>query len=406
MIVRIKDKSHIIKSHDVIMFLLIVSGFAFDDIPYVDLIIQAIAFAYTAVVLFTRKQIMGRVSKYALWLVLFSVYSFISSAWASSSNSTALRCSASVVQAGLLGITVLVYLDDEKRLLRLIRFYIGSAYIIVIRFFIEVPTSFWGKQARIVDESIFGGNETAVILSYAACIVAWRTMIDKEKTFKTLFFKVVTIALFLLVDIFMGTKSGLLIFAIGTGVLIIGKTNNPIKIIFRIAIIVSLLFLFFYAMMNIPILYNSIGYRMEFMINTITGKGIGDASTMMRMKFVDDAFNVFKNHPIVGVGQDGFRYVNRYEFTYSHNNYVEILANLGIIGFVIYYSRFVKYIRDAILVRRITTLPIMLLVILLVVDFTGVTYSLENPYILTSLVIGNLYLIKLQKEGNAYGNDK
>ena len=53
----------------------------------------------------------------------------------------------------------------------------------------------------------------------------------------------------------------------------------------------------------------------------------------VRSFFALEALSVFKENLFIGIGQDGYRYVNSREFTYSHNNYVEILANLGIVGF-------------------------------------------------------------------------
>lgn len=46
---------------------------------------------------------------------------------------------------------------------------------------------------------------------------------------------------------------------------------------------------------------------------------------------IQDAFRVFLNHPIFGVGLDNYRFFSVFSM-YSHNTYAEILACTGIVG--------------------------------------------------------------------------
>lgn len=381
-----------IRIYDILVALLIISAFAFDDISYIALIVQAILFIYTFCQMIASRKVEGYIVKFIAWLIIFVLFCILSSCWSNDNNTTLFRCTLSVLQVGLITISLLVYLNSIDRINRVVICYIVAAIIIVIRFFLEVPFSFWGQKTRFTNESLFGKNETAVVLAYATIFLFWYNDRNGRYGNKLLLYLTFGLSgLFMLVSVLMGTKSGIAIFIIGISIILIGHSDNIIKLVTRIALIFLLIFVGYYFIMTLPVLYNSVGYRIELMIGGLLGRTT-DASTLMRMKFAGYALKVFRENSILGIGLDGFRYVNIFEKTYAHNNYVELLADLGIGGFLIYYSRFMGYIKNSLKLMRENILPLTLIAILLFVDFTGVTYSLENPYIIISLIIAMLNL--------------
>ena len=77
--------------------------------------------------------------------------------------------------------------------------------------------------------------------------------------------------------------------------------------------------------------------RIDELIRTLKGTGISD-SDMGRIYMIRTGLNAFSHSPALGKGVAYSRYVFG---TYSHNNYVEILMNTGLAGFLIYYSIYV-----------------------------------------------------------------
>ena len=58
----------------------------------------------------------------------------------------------------------------------------------------------------------------------------------------------------------------------------------------------------------------------------------------------------FKERPLLGHGIENFRYLYAQEVgkeTYSHNNYIELLVNNGIVGLLLYYSFYISVILKA-----------------------------------------------------------
>ena len=62
-----------------------------------------------------------------------------------------------------------------------------------------------------------------------------------------------------------------------------------------------------------------------------------DSSAVKRENLLTDALGAWSTSPIWGLGVDQYRYTNPLQ-VYSHNNFTEVLANLGLIGIILYYS--------------------------------------------------------------------
>ena len=74
------------------------------------------------------------------------------------------------------------------------------------------------------------------------------------------------------------------------------------------------------------------------------------ASTKMRQVLAETAMEMFRINPLFGCGVDSVRYyLGTYmrelmTVTYSHNNYTEVLACFGLVGFGLYYSKVIMAI--------------------------------------------------------------
>ena len=104
-----------------------------------------------------------------------------------------------------------------------------------------------------------------------------------------------------------------------------------------------------------------------------------DLSTISRLIFLKDATKVFIEHPIIGVGIDSFKYYNSYQFSWAECNYLELLADVGIIGFITYYLPHMCIISMMNVVKRnknsIDLMMRVLFTVLMFVDLTMVSYN-------------------------------
>jgi len=131
--------------------------------------------------------------------------------------------------------------------------------------------------------------------------------------------------------------------------------------------------------------------RMEEIINVFTGEGATNHSTLLRLFYIKVGFEAFLNNPILGYGLEGFATIllhNIGEVTYSHNNYIEMLVNLGLVGFIIYYSIYSKLFKKLFKYTGkdiFTKLIFIILVSKLFSDIASVSYYSKETYILLVL---------------------
>ena len=79
---------------------------------------------------------------------------------------------------------------------------------------------------------------------------------------------------------------------------------------------------------------------MESIVNYLTGTGYIDHSTAVRDQMRRVGLQVFKENPIVGIGFGNTYLYGVEDYSYFHDNYVEVLSSGGILGFIIYYGMY------------------------------------------------------------------
>lgn len=370
----------------IVLFCLVVGSIAFIDLGVLSIGAQFIAIGYSFCEVLKKKTLPRYVCLSFVWVICFFVLCLLSGLWAKSYNVTVLSNSIAFAQFGCILLSILVICRTQEMYEEVLKYCIVAAVIICIRFVISVPISQWGSIRRSVKTGIFSSNNTAEDLALISIIMIWKAFIESKNSKKLKFFSLLFSAIVMFIVLMMGTKKGILIFGIGIIILYLSQSKNLFKSVFRIFVICIACFLCYKLMFNIPIFYQAIGKRIEGMFEVVGG-GTSDGSTRARMAFIEIALKVFLSHPFIGVGIDGFRYENTYEFTYSHTNYVEILANLGMIGFLLYYSIFAIVLKKSIKRIRINLLPFVLIIVMLVVDLFSVTYFYEDRAVFLAITI-------------------
>lgn len=124
------------------------------------------------------------------------------------------------------------------------------------------------------------------------------------------------------------------------------------------------------AAMNNPVVYNIIGWRLAAIGGT-------DESSVERARLLHDAINTGLNNPIFGVGLHNSMFYTAIG-KYAHNNFAEIFADLGLIGFSIFYSLYILYgyrvVRFA--KEKIRRYWLVFILGFLAIDYGQVSYNL------------------------------
>lgn len=199
---------------------------------------------------------------------------------------------------------------------------------------------------RLGTEETGNANIFTMWMMYAAVFSSWLSVFSKSKE-KVLYYICFGLQL-LLMAMSGGRKTIIAVFICWFFCLYKSKADkkqNSTNKIFTIFLIGLVLFISLWAIQTIPFLYDIIGERMMGMFDLFSGKSSSISGDEIRTQMIDIGLSKWIDAPLWGHGLDAFKFYNRTvtgNFFYSHNNYVEMLYNFGLVGFFLYYSFFVK----------------------------------------------------------------
>lgn len=191
-----------------------------------------------------------------------------------------------------------------------------------------------GSFGRLLDDVTNYNSYTAILTT--PCVLALYCAIVKHQK------KAVIPAIVLFAILLLGGSRKNLIAIPVTALLFSLFTGNSVKkfkvlLFLLLALLVSL-----YLLETLPAL-SGIRSSLEGMVNGLSQaeEATVDGSTQERMYLMDQGIRVWMEHPFAGVGWHNYRFYNDAKL-YAHNNYVELLASLGIVGFLLYYAIFLR----------------------------------------------------------------
>ncbi|MGH7866088.1 MAG: O-antigen ligase family protein [Candidatus Dormibacteraceae bacterium] len=112
-----------------------------------------------------------------------------------------------------------------------------------------------------------------------------------------------------------------------------------------------------------------------------------ESSYLTRYNMVQKALSLWEEAPLLGNGVDAFHSLSGYQ-TYAHNNYVELLCDLGLVGVFLFYAIHVNIVLGASRVRGPLRLCCLLFVLLLVCLDTGSVGYKRKPTVMVLMILG------------------
>ncbi len=228
--------------------------------------------------------------------------------------------------------------------------------------------------------STMSGNANTVGFNFGffSLLVAWDYCKTKKKQ------NLILLVGFIVIMLLTGSKKAVIIIILDLFMIIIyekKKVSMWLKMMLICAFGV-------YAIFNIPYLYDIIGIRIESMIVTMFSNSSNIArfysySTSMRELMIREAFALFLSKPIFGGGYNYFFANTSTLYDYSHCNYTELLCSFGVVGTLIFYSKYFSnmtyIIRNKIhrspFYFNIGIVGMFLTFEMLIVDWATVTFS-------------------------------
>lgn len=316
-----------------------------------------------------------------LWSLFFCIFCFISSFWTSAPAETRI-VQSTLIKVLLVAISVSVYASDDGRINILLKGCIIGGVMLVIRLLISTPIDTFGVY-RVGDSIDMNENELGFLLVFAALTCLYYSKITN------LYFLI--FILFSAATLFTGSRQALAMLFFAVVLYFMNRMKKPWQILYIIPLIVIIVIIVYISFDN-PLIYHVLGVRIEGLLSLITGEGEVDNSSLVRMDLINIAIQKFKDHIFIGSGINSFRTLNKYR-VYAHNNYVELLADVGLIGTILYYSMRVMMTYNLIIMyfkkKKNVFIALTFSLLIFLLDYGIVTYysDITTVYLAISFAI-------------------
>ena len=286
-----------------------------------------------------------RMTPFKIWFILFFCVCLLSIPLAIDRSNSLNTMKTLVV------LMIILFVMDEdiitkSDLEKYMKMYMIAAAIMMLYLVLFFDlNNFQLAQRGMATTGMWNGNDVG--LKCAAFLIFFLYFFDSDKRVFKRFILLVGAVLALVLLYFTASRKALLITVFGFAMYFYFK--HPNKRFRNLLIILFGIYMAFQLSMNIPVLYDAVGWRIEGMLALVTGEGVADGSALLRAQYIQVGLDAFKESPIIGYGIDNYRYINLREtghLTYSHNNFVDILVGVGGIGFLVYYFYYIKLTCD------------------------------------------------------------
>jgi len=185
-----------------------------------------------------------------------------------------------------------------------------------------------------VGTSIANQNQVATRLALAMVFILFRLFSE----FK--WWKLLVLGISVLFIILSGSRSALVVTLVSALFMVVlsvksRRRGGGLVLVGSLAFIMITIYLIF----NVEILYNVIGVRLEGVMDFFNS-GVGESSVNARAELIATGWERFEENPIFGTGFNSFKSMSKESvgrIAYSHNNYLELLVGIGLVGTFIYY---------------------------------------------------------------------
>ena len=335
---------------------------------------------------------------HALWVICFYVLTIFSRRW-SAYPSGAEVVIGSVTYAFILNWSLGEYVYQGKRSLNHIcALMVVVSTLLSFNFILNSSVDSNGRFSLGINANIMGINAAYLfgILLYGA----------KEAHWKKWHMNVLTIAI-AVIAILTGSRKALMMLLLFTVcyMLFWRPEKNMTKFFGRIFAVVGISVFVIVLVMKVDILYDAIGNRLESLyLQWVHGED-ADASAITRDNMIDIGMRMFRLEPLLGLGHNAFKLGGGY-FTYSHNNYVELLCSLGICGFAIFYIPLVYFLVESFRLWKRgvpgAVVPLSIFIIQFINDWGQVSYYSFQIHIFLGIAVGYVYLLKKEYRQGKY----
>lgn len=336
-------------------------------------------------------------------LLTFDIYCFLSNFWAIDREKTFVISRTLFLLCAFLLISYNMFskIDDSNIFILKSICWAGIIFSLYIIFYYGIPDYFAKLMSgQRIGTEINNVNAIGLQTCISVIICMFFGFYENKKAYY------LSSIIPLIVSLGTGSRKVILMIFIGIFLLFIFKRNKnmDIKSILNKILLAILIIIIGYNLTRIPA-FSTTFARFGTMINSFTGEGKVDSSTIERKTYIEVGMKQFLETPVLGIGVNNSQYITSIATnreTYLHNNFVELLACTGIIGFSLYYSIFVyllyklfKYVKVK---NNFAIISFIILTINIILDYGVVSYYEKSTYIYILLALVTIEKFRKDKK--------
>jgi O-antigen ligase len=248
-------------------------------------------------------------------------------------------------------------------------------------------------------QSLFGNaNILGMIMMVSLFCTIWKIVYGSKKY---IIYNIIWGIASLYIIVLTGGRKYFLLPFIFLSLLLLFKNykNNKITPIMYALLLIPCGFASAWAIMNIPVLYSNIGIRFEGLLKIFSGDiSNSDPSTIVRFMMINNGWKWFLQKPLLGFGVNSYQILlsRILSSSYAHNNYIELMVDLGLTGLIVYYSYYIYLIARLVQIRDdltgIRNFFLAFMLVLLLFEIGAVTYQFMSVHILIGLASSYIWL--------------
>lgn len=283
---------------------------------------------------------------YMTWSCIMLCYSIISSLYAENSDYV-YKALPSMVTATMLTFMILQLVKNKKEVLYIVLTFAISGFILYV---LMNKHNLLDVTERLGTTFYGNANSFAFLIMYSTIASLLCVMFSEKKWIW------ITLIIFIICDYHMlllseGRKY--ILFPIIFIILFFAKKAN-LKLTYITGIGIAtyiILPIIGSIIAELNIFNDTLIDRFNDLSKVLSGEShMSNEGDVERNIMITKGFDFFMTSPILGNGHNNFAYLYSREWlntgVYSHNNFIELLCNLGVFGLIIYYSLYYLLIKE------------------------------------------------------------
>ena len=331
----------------------------------------------------------------SVWYLIFTLYCGLTSFWSEYVPTSNIIMVGKMVVIIAMITAIAIYVDTPEDLERLMSLFIFSVVIIILLELTSRPLTGIFDGGFGSGFSYFNSNEIAFWIMCAEMMAFYKAYIKNKKACYIL------VVFFVIFVIATSSRKATVSAVVSPLIMVLMTTRKKYKFLQVIGLIIAIGAVAYLIMTNDQ-LYNAVGRRFNSMMNYYSDDTVKtDSSIAMRNYYIEIAKELFGESPLFGKGMANFIRIigDAYNVkgAYCHNNYWQVLSELGITGFVLYYSFYffiiVKLAKDIIKNKsRIAIIFLAFMIVEMILEWGIVSFNTKTSQIVVALAYTATYV--------------